>query len=147
VLSVWMVRIGCGGVGSLWTQLRSSTSQPNAVLDLQPGGTLVKQLRGLDGAFLWISGGVLNHVEDLHQHLRILLHVVDDLIPLILRDGRRSYVHGLCTIWLDSGDLSLVEYGGFFAGSYPWGMGVLSFLLCLSGGRGDFRAVVIVERA
>jgi hypothetical protein len=48
VLPVVMGRIG----GTSWTQLRPSSSQPLAVLDLHPGGTLVKQLRGLYGAFL-----------------------------------------------------------------------------------------------
>ena len=48
VLLVMIARIG----GTSWTQLRTSSSQPLAVLDLHPGGTLVKQLRGLYGAFL-----------------------------------------------------------------------------------------------
>lgn len=59
-----LVVMACGGTS--WTQLRPSSSQPLAVLDLHPGGTLVKQLRGLYGAFLEIPGGLVNQVEDLH---------------------------------------------------------------------------------
>lgn len=88
---------------------------------------------------------MINHVEDLHQHFRILLHVVDDLIPLILRDGSRSYIHGLRTTWLYSSDLSLGKCEGFVAASYPWGMGGFSLLLRLSGGRRDLRTVLVVE--
>jgi hypothetical protein len=88
---------------------------------------------------------LINQVEDLHQHLRILLHVGDDLIPLILRDGGRSCVHGLRTTWLDSSDLPLVNSEGFFGGSYPWGTGGLLFLPRLPRGWFDFWTVLVVE--